>query len=135
MYWSCSVSGACQVAFSFLPPNPRCSSLLNPLSCDSLELSRWDFFPVGPCPGLRQHPPLHAANDSVFPIFILERTYAESSYTKTRLVIEGESNTVFFAVVSIQCTNQRQQLVTAGTERAAYTIMCLGGEDGGGVGG
>ena len=52
-----------------------------------------------------------------------------------RLVTEGESNTVFFAVVSIQCTNQRQQLVTAGTERAAYTIMCLGGEDGGGVGG
>ena len=50
-----------------------------------------------------------------------------------RLVTEGESNTVFFAVVSIQCTNQRQQLVTAGTERAAYTIMCLGGEDGGGV--
>ena len=51
-----------------------------------------------------------------------------------RLVTEGESNTVFFAVVSIPCTNQRQQLVTAGTERVAYTFMCLGGEDGGGGG-
>ena len=80
---------------------------------------------------------MHVANNSAFPIFVLERSCAESSYTKTRLVIEGESNTVFFAMVSIPCTNQPQQLVTAGTERVAYTYMCLGGEDGewGGWGG
>ena len=78
---------------------------------------------------------MHVANNSAFPIFVLERSCAESSYTKTRLVIEGESNTVFFAVVSIPCTNQPQQLVTAGTERVACTYMCLGGEDGGVIGG
>ena len=38
-------------------------------------------------------------------------------------------------MVSIPCTNQPQQLVTAGTERVACTYMCLGGEDGGVIGG